>query len=335
MYVGCVGYITRHFKAELKIYDQQHRALLDRQQVTSRISFVSSVQPHTLIPFWNKLWRVFNVPSTSDQLKCPQYPSKRSPTLLRRSRLNTHYTIHPNTHPNLQLLTTNVNRNSYNIPAHSTHPPSYSIHFSPTIGLLTNLPDARLYLQIPCLHYCHVQVNTPIFIPNGKSHNRNSKSNIGSFNSIEPYNLSLGVVLRVLRLDRGLWLDLECCMRGLRGMALEILGSGGGAGNGNGTESNANPHDARDVGPEHAAGSGVAVGRPTPDEIRRIGENLKRLLRGVLTSFPIQCPITARPRPLIPPTTPTPTPTPTSTPMPLGQHRHRPEQEPVRPRTRR
>ncbi|KAF5310398.1 hypothetical protein D9758_018793 [Tetrapyrgos nigripes] len=232
-------------------------------------SFVSSVQPHTLIPVWNKLWRVFNVPSTSDQLKCPQYPSKRSPTLLRRSRLNTHYIpFIPILTRILQLLTTNVNRNSYNIPAHSTthpatqstsHPPSASSQTSPMRGCI---------------------VNTPIFIPNGKSHNRNSKSNIGSFNSIEPYNLSLGVVLRVLRLDRGLWLDLECCMRGLRGMALEILGSGGGAGNGNGTESNTNPHNARDVGPEHAAGSGVAVGRPTPDEMRRIGENLKRLFEG-------------------------------------------------------
>jgi len=33
---------------------------------SSRISFVSTVQPHTLTPVWNEIWRVRNVPSTTD-----------------------------------------------------------------------------------------------------------------------------------------------------------------------------------------------------------------------------------------------------------------------------
>jgi hypothetical protein len=33
---------------------------------SSRISFVSSVQPNTLTPVWNETWRVLNVPSTAE-----------------------------------------------------------------------------------------------------------------------------------------------------------------------------------------------------------------------------------------------------------------------------
>ncbi|THU91395.1 hypothetical protein K435DRAFT_780765 [Dendrothele bispora CBS 962.96] len=136
---------------------------------SSRISFVSTVQPHTLTPVWNELWRIRNVPSTADlvveildkdvgaprddyigKFKVSVNPGAKEceiegPALdlgkvvgLRKDR-GTFWlkiTSHPSPLP----------------PPVSTLPSflfagpiRYSIHFSPTVGLLTNLPDARLY----------------------------------------------------------------------------------------------------------------------------------------------------------------------------------------------
>ncbi|KAF5323672.1 hypothetical protein D9758_018355 [Tetrapyrgos nigripes] len=387
-----------------------------KDKSTSRISFVSSVQPHTLTPVWNELWRVLNVPSTSDLqvevldkdlgsprddyigkfkvsltpgakeaeiersglnlgalvgrkdggtfwLKINSKPSVMPPdrmwlqftdvvlfvstqmplrpltvSILNLNVLDTllnvpYCAIHisillPAFHPNVSLestsapqLTTNVNSNidcnSYNISIHSTHPTSYSIHFSPTIGLLTNLPDARLYCTwkmylvgvgvwfrervdetagdsekpLPPVPGQPQQEQQPPPLP-PRPNQVQQQVQVQFKPLIQHWNTQYRAAQSIFGSGPTSFAVRQGIMAGHRMLyarstrnGFGVLGGGGGNGNGNGgtgSTTNANPD------PHHHGGGDVDVdvGRPTPDEVRRIEEDLKRLLRGSVNVNP-------------------------------------------------
>ncbi|KAI8974188.1 hypothetical protein BD414DRAFT_183714 [Trametes punicea] len=128
-------------------------------KLDDQLSFVSTVKPSTLSPVWNELWKVKNVPNTAtltvevldkdDKNITDDHIGKFSTSVtpgtkecaiesmsLRRNRgtfwLNIEST--PSTDPKAE-------RRQYVFDG----PIRYSRHFSPTVGRLTNLNDARLY----------------------------------------------------------------------------------------------------------------------------------------------------------------------------------------------
>lgn len=129
-------------------------------KIDDKISFVSTVQINTLTPVWNEVWRVKNVPFLADlevelldkddgaphddyigKFKTTIRPGAKEvdiegPVLSRRSRGTFWLKIDstPSTHPQPHIH-----------PYVFDGPIRYSRHSSPTVGLLTNLNDARLY----------------------------------------------------------------------------------------------------------------------------------------------------------------------------------------------
>ncbi|KAI0628872.1 hypothetical protein C8Q77DRAFT_1076566 [Trametes polyzona] len=132
-------------------------------KLDDRLSFVSTVKPNTLSPVWNELWKIKNVPNTATltvevldkdngtitddhigRFSTPVEPGAKECTIeslsLRRNRgtfwLNAETQIEstPSTDAKAE-------RRQYIFDG----PIRYSRHFSPTIGRLTNLNDARLY----------------------------------------------------------------------------------------------------------------------------------------------------------------------------------------------
>ncbi|KAJ8519235.1 hypothetical protein ONZ45_g3794 [Pleurotus djamor] len=128
--------------------------------IDDKISFVSTVQTNTLTPVWNEVWRVKNVPFHADlEVKVmdkddgaphDDYIGKfkttvrggakeaiiEGPVFKLRSRGTFWLKIEssPATHPN-------PHKHAYAFDG----PIRYSRHSSPTVGLFTNLNDARLY----------------------------------------------------------------------------------------------------------------------------------------------------------------------------------------------
>ncbi|KAJ8699089.1 hypothetical protein PTI98_002243 [Pleurotus ostreatus] len=135
-------------------------APLSSWQATDHRFHSSTVQINTLTPVWNEVWRVKNVPFLADlevelldkddgaphddyigKFKTTIRPGAKEvdiegPVLSRRSRGTFWLKIDstPSTHPQPHIH-----------PYVFDGPIRYSRHSSPTVGLLTNLNDARLY----------------------------------------------------------------------------------------------------------------------------------------------------------------------------------------------
>ncbi|KAF8889818.1 hypothetical protein BD779DRAFT_1519083 [Infundibulicybe gibba] len=130
-------------------------------KIDNKISFVSNVKSDTLAPIWNEMWRIKHVPTTAElqvevldkdegaphddyvgKFKTTVSPGAKEveiegPLLkLRRSRGTFWIKIEskPSSDPRAPEL-----------PYLFDGPIRFSRHYSPTVGLLTNLDDARLY----------------------------------------------------------------------------------------------------------------------------------------------------------------------------------------------
>ncbi|KAH9923704.1 uncharacterized protein BXZ73DRAFT_50836 [Epithele typhae] len=128
-------------------------------KVDDRLSFVSTVKPNTLSPVWNELWKIRNVPSTAtlhvevldkdvgnltddhigtfDSSVAPGAKECSIESVsLRRNRGT--FWLHIDSTPSTDGK---AERRQYIFDG----PIRFSRHFSPTVGRLTNLNDARLY----------------------------------------------------------------------------------------------------------------------------------------------------------------------------------------------
>jgi len=128
-------------------------------KIDDQISFVSTVRPDNLAPVWNEIWRVKNVPATADlvikvmdkdegsvtddfigQIKTSVTPGAKEleieGPIFRRSRGSFWLKIDS---------TTSTDEKPSAYPYLFNGPIRFSRHFSPTVGALTNLDDARLY----------------------------------------------------------------------------------------------------------------------------------------------------------------------------------------------
>ncbi|KAI0648537.1 hypothetical protein C8Q79DRAFT_579774 [Trametes meyenii] len=128
-------------------------------KVDDKLSFVSTVKPNTLSPVWNELWKLKNVPNTAtltvevldkdNGTITDDHIGKFSTSLVSGAKECT-----------IESLSLRRNRGTFWLNIESTPstdpkaerrqyifdgPIRYSRHFSPTIGRLTNLNDARLY----------------------------------------------------------------------------------------------------------------------------------------------------------------------------------------------
>ncbi|OSD02186.1 hypothetical protein PYCCODRAFT_1435853 [Trametes coccinea BRFM310] len=128
-------------------------------KLDDQLTFVSTVKPNTLSPVWNELWKVKNVPNTATltvevldkdngnitddhigKFSTSVTPGAKECTIesmsLRRNRGTFWLNIESVPSPDPK-----AERRQYVFDG----PIRYSRHFSPTIGRLTNLNDARLY----------------------------------------------------------------------------------------------------------------------------------------------------------------------------------------------
>ncbi|KAF7777747.1 hypothetical protein Agabi119p4_3819 [Agaricus bisporus var. burnettii] len=129
-------------------------------KIDNRISFVSKVIKNTVAPVWNELWKIKNVPTTAtlqvevmdkdEGTMTDDYIGKFETTvsagakeaeiqgpMLRRDRGNFWLKIESTPSPDRDQALT--------YPYLFNGPIRYSRHCSPTVGLLTNLDEARLY----------------------------------------------------------------------------------------------------------------------------------------------------------------------------------------------
>ncbi|KAF9481298.1 C2-domain-containing protein [Pholiota conissans] len=130
-------------------------------KIDDQISFVSSVQQNTLSPVWNEIWRVKNVPATADLVITVMDKDDGSITddfigkvtssvaagakeieiegplfKLRSSRGTFWFKIES---------TSAVDQDPTTFPYLFNGPIRFSRHYSPAVGALTNLNNARLY----------------------------------------------------------------------------------------------------------------------------------------------------------------------------------------------
>ncbi|OCH85368.1 C2-domain-containing protein [Obba rivulosa] len=128
-------------------------------KIDDGVSFISTVKPNTLCPVWNEVWKVKNVPSiatlTIEVLDkdngnvTDDYVGKMSTTVspgarelaiegppLRRDRGTFWLKID---------ASPAADKDADQFPYQFDGPIRYSRHFSPTVGRLTNLDNARLY----------------------------------------------------------------------------------------------------------------------------------------------------------------------------------------------
>ncbi|OBZ75871.1 hypothetical protein A0H81_04973 [Grifola frondosa] len=128
-------------------------------KLDSQLSFVSTVKPNTLSPVWNELWKVKNVPNTASLVVevldkdngniTDDYVGKFDTTVAEGAKELT-----------LEGPSLRRNRGTFwlkidSVPSTDAKaesrqyifdgPIRYSRHFSPTVGRLTNINDARLY----------------------------------------------------------------------------------------------------------------------------------------------------------------------------------------------
>ncbi|PSR79165.1 hypothetical protein PHLCEN_2v7136 [Hermanssonia centrifuga] len=128
-------------------------------KLDSNITFISSVQPNTLSPVWNELWKVKNVPSHANLHI--EVLDKDNGNITDDYIGNINTTVAPGA-KELTIEGPSLRRNRGTFwlkidsePSKDTKPETrayifdgpirYTRHFSPTVGRLTNLDDARLY----------------------------------------------------------------------------------------------------------------------------------------------------------------------------------------------
>ncbi|KAG6808254.1 hypothetical protein H0H92_004726 [Tricholoma furcatifolium] len=126
--------------------------------IDGRINFVSTVKFNTLLPVWNEIWRIKNVPSVAelhvqvldkDDAPHDDYVGKFKTSiaegakevaiegpLFRKNRGT--FWIKIDSRPS-------EDRDPSKFPYLFNGPIRFSRHYSPTVGILTNLDDARLY----------------------------------------------------------------------------------------------------------------------------------------------------------------------------------------------
>ncbi|KAI0761498.1 hypothetical protein BD413DRAFT_485927 [Trametes elegans] len=128
-------------------------------KLDDKLSFVSTVKPNTLSPVWNELWKIKNVPNTATLTV--EVLDKDNGAITDDHIGKFSITVSPGAKECIiESLSLRRNRGTFwlNIDsAPSTDakaerrqyifdgPIRYSRHFSPTVGRLTNLNDARLY----------------------------------------------------------------------------------------------------------------------------------------------------------------------------------------------
>lgn len=124
-----------------------------------KVSLVSTVQPNTLSPVWNETWRVKNVPTTAqlsvqvydkdNGAPIDDYVGKFSTTVSEGAKEVEIQApaLHIRKRGTFWLKIESKPSEDWapNFPYLFDGPIRYSRHFSPTVGLFTNLNDARLY----------------------------------------------------------------------------------------------------------------------------------------------------------------------------------------------
>ncbi|KAL1947107.1 hypothetical protein VTO73DRAFT_14068 [Trametes versicolor] len=128
-------------------------------KLDERLSFVSTVKPNTLSPVWNELWKIKNVPNTATLVVEVLDKDNGTITDDHIGKFSTPVTDGAKEFT-IESLSLRRNRGNFWLKIESTPstdekaerrqyifdgPIRYSRHFSPTIGRLTNLNDARLY----------------------------------------------------------------------------------------------------------------------------------------------------------------------------------------------
>ncbi|EJF58007.1 hypothetical protein DICSQDRAFT_139837 [Dichomitus squalens LYAD-421 SS1] len=124
-----------------------------------KLSFVSTVKPDTLSPVWNELWKIKNVPNTATLTVEVNDKDVGNITDDHIGKFST--SVSPGAKEcTIETVSFRKNRGTFWLNIESTPstdpkaerrqyvfdgPIRFSRHFSPTVGLLTNLNDARLY----------------------------------------------------------------------------------------------------------------------------------------------------------------------------------------------